>query len=284
MSEADERLPASSPLPVGAPPHPLERRSIPRIAACLSGAIAIGDPPGWIPCTLRDIGSGGACIQTPSPIALVELHRLRVDLPSGPLEARVSGRWQRNADPERAIFTGVRFETLNSELARQIEEFMQQRSHELVRFLVEHSDFADLSLDEAMALALCSRLRGSGSSRYMVLAGPLNQSDDSMFIVLEGVVVIETRIRSVRLEVRRVERGGVFGGIAMLAPVKPFFSAVAGKNALMLELEAYSFEYLERSKPLFARRIAEVVISRYVNQLSDCIEEVSGDRPGLPRV
>jgi CRP-like cAMP-binding protein len=254
-------------------PHPLEQRSSPRVAIWLPGRLKLSGP-GWVGCHLRDIGSGGACIQTPSPIGLSDIRWLEIQLPAATLKVSVEGKWQREAGPEQAILTGVAFDGLDPEDERQIDRFVHERLEGLVNFIRRCPDLADLSLDEAMDMALVSRHRTATAGRYLLRAGEQG-SDDSVYVLFEGSVGLEADVHGLRFPVARVGAGGVFGGISLLSPtVKSHLSAVANSDLVLLEVDRSSCEYLRRAKPLLAARIDSVIVGRHVSQLHDCIQRV----------
>lgn len=254
--------------------HPFDCRSAPRVAVSMTGSILLAGSPGWLPCRLRDIGTGGACLETMAPFALADLRRIRIDLPGAPLEASAIGRWQQSVDLEQAMLTGVQFDALERCAASRLRDLVHDRVRELADFISDRSDFTNLGLDEAVDLALFSRLRNAEAGRYLYRDGSPETQCDSVFLVVEGTVAMETTIRSRRVSVCRVEPGGVFGGISLLAPVEQPLSAVACAPVMLLELDRGSYQYIERAKPLVARRVSEVVIAQHVAQLRACIDHL----------
>lgn len=260
--------------PSNGSPHPLEQRSAPRVATWLPAQVKLGGG-GWISCHLRDVGTGGACLQTDSPLGVSDLRWLQIELPQRSLKMAIVGRWQREAGPEQAIITGVEFDSPEREQQEQLETFVHERLLGLVRFIQRCPDLSDFSLDEAMDVALVSRLRAAKAGRYLLRGGPEGTADDSVYLVSEGSITLEAEVHKLRFPVGTIERGGVFGGISLLAPgVKPHLAAVAGRELMMLEVDRSSYEYLQRAKPVIAARLANVIVSRHVAQLSDCIERV----------
>ena len=261
----------------GTAAHPLEQRSSPRVATWIAADVKLSGE-GWIGCHLRDVGTGGACIQTDSPVAVSELRWLEIKLPDGKLKVQVTGCWQREAGPEQAILTGLEFRDLEPGDRKRIEGFVHERLLGLVRFLESSEDLGGLSLDEAMDVALVSRLRSASLGRYVHYAGADDAQDDSVLIVLEGVVGLEIELRGVRVPVGQVDRGGVLGGIDLVATVDPCVSAVANRDLKLLEIDRNAFGYLRRAKPLVAERIASIVVQHHIHRLHGCIERLVQDR------
>jgi len=246
---------------------------MPRVATWVPGRLKLSGP-GWIDCVLRDVGTGGACIETSSPIGTADIRWLEMDLPGGALKLSVEGKWQREAGPEQAILTGVCFADPEPETLQRIEDFVHERLLGLVRLLQGCPALSDLGLDEAMDLALVSRYRTATAGRYLYVGGS-ESSDDSVFAVSRGSISIEADIHGLRVPVGRVETGEIFGGISLLAPaLKPYLSAVAARDAILLEIDRSSYDYLRRAKPIVAARLANAVVDRHVRQLHECIERV----------
>jgi CRP-like cAMP-binding protein len=243
------------------------------VAVWIPGQLKLSGP-GDIECRLRDIGTGGACIQTSSPIGVGDLRWLQVELPDGVVRLPVSGKWQKEAGPEQAILTGVAFEEIAAADAQRIEDFVHERLIGLSRQFQNCPELPEIGLDEAMDLALVSRYRTASAGRYLFLEGS-NALDDSVFLVVGGAVAIEVEIHGLRFSVDRVERGSVFGGISLLAPsLKPSLSAMASRDVTLLEVDRESYAYLRRAKPVVANRLHRAIVEQHVSQLQECIARV----------
>jgi len=143
-----------------------------------------------------------------------------------------------------------------------------------VRMIQGCAQMRDFGLDEAMDLALVSRYRTAVAGRYLYLGGS-QAADDSVFLVSQGAVAIEAEVHGLRVQVGRVESGQVFGGISLLAPaLKPYLSAMASRDVILLEIDQSSYDYLRRAKPVVAARLANAIVEQHVRQLQDCVERV----------
>lgn len=253
-----------------------ETRSAPRVGVRLEASIFIAGTAGWIPCALRDIGSGGACLQTAGPIDLASLRRLRFMLHDGPVELEVSGCWQREAPLESALFSGVRFESPSEDVVERIADYVNKVAFQLGRFVRTESELGDLDLDEALDFALSSRLRHAAPATYIYRGDPAGAGEEAVYVVLQGCVALEAYPKGrLRLEIARIERGGVFGGIGLLARAGTRLSAVACDEVVLLELDHTAFRYLDSAKPSVARRISETVITKGLLQLHSYVDRLT---------
>lgn len=260
----------------GSAPNGLEMRSAPRVGVRIDASVYLAGTAGWFPCQLRDIGSGGACLQTAGPIDLTTLRRLRFTLQDGPIELDVSGCWQREAPLEHAMFSGVRFESPSPAVVERIAEHVNAVAFQLARFVRTESELADLDLDEAIDFALSSRLRHASAGTYIYRGDRAGPGEESVYLVLQGTVALELSLRaSSRFEVARVERGGVFGGMRVVAREGTRLSAVACTELVLLELDFTAFRYLDRAKPTVARRISETVVTKGLLQLHACVDRLA---------
>ncbi|MCL4684647.1 cyclic nucleotide-binding domain-containing protein [Myxococcota bacterium] len=254
---------------------PFELRSAPRVACNAAGELRLGGM-GTLACRLRDVGTGGICIQTPSPFALSSLRSVTIHLPGESLTLDIEGCWQREASLERAIFTGLRFSRPTASDRERMRKFVEQAAQELTDFLQNRSELRDLGLDEALDVALASRLREAPPGTFICREGHPRPGDDSLFVVMRGTVTLAaTGDREHELEVERVSPGGVFGGIPLIADVPSPVSAVAVSDVILLELDRAVFRYLERAKPLVAHRLARTIAARQVLQFRALVSRLT---------
>jgi CRP-like cAMP-binding protein len=261
---------------------PFEARTAPRVACTLMGEMQLGGM-GKIPCRLRDVGTGGVCVQTPSPFAMSSLRSLTMHLPGESLTVDIEGCWQREASLERAIFTGLRFTRPDAPDRERIRKFVEQSAQELTNFLQNNSDLRDLGLDEALDVALASRLREAASGMFICREGHPRAGDDSLFALMRGTVTLAaTGNREHEIEVERVTPGGIFGGVPLIADVPSPVSAVAATDVTLLELDRAAFRYLERAKPLVAHRLARSIAACQVAQFRSLVLRLA-DQSRPPR-
>jgi CRP-like cAMP-binding protein len=93
-----------------------------------------------------------------------------------------------------------------------------------------------------------------------------------VFLVRSGSVLIQPDESSGRrICLDEIREGGVFGGIGLLSELDLPLCAVAGTDSVLVEIDAGSFGYLERSRPRTAERLRELIIDRVVCQLSESL-------------
>jgi CRP-like cAMP-binding protein len=248
--------------------NPMEMRSSPRVAASVPAEIRLAGQAGTIRCQLRDVGTGGVCVQTDSPISYKALSSVTIHLPGSPLTVDVEGTWQREATLERAILTGARFLNIGRDDAQRIRKFVEQSAGELIEFLQNRSQLRNLELDEALDLALSSRLREASAGTWICTEGSTRPGEDSLFIVMKGVVALAATVaREGDTEIERVGVGGAFGGVPLISDEGPPFSSIAVSDATLLELDRNAFSFLERAKPYAARRLGRAIVGRQVGHL-----------------
>jgi len=259
--------------------NPLEMRATPRVATNLSAQLAIASLPGLLDCRLRDLGTGGACVQTASPFPLEPLRRLMLPLSDGPLTVDVEGCWQRETLLEGAVLTGMRFLEVDQDALKRIRQFVQESANRLTAFLQEESELSGLEFDEAIDVALLSRLGEARPGTYIFHEGDLRLGQDSIYVLVSGRVVLEAAgAREHELALEVIHTGGVFGGLPLIADVPPPLSAVAATDITLLEIDRNAFRYLERSKPSVAHRLSRIVTAKNVAHLRSAIERLTSPR------
>jgi CRP-like cAMP-binding protein len=251
-----------------------DRRCSPRVGACLEAHIQLSGM-GRVPCATRDVGFGGACLETASPFDPSAVQRIEIRLPGvGPLSLHAEGRWQRVA--ETGVLTGIRFCEVSSRAHEELKSFTSERALEVSRFLAELPDLGELPIDEALDLALNSRLRVVPPGTLLYRQGASPPDGDSIYIVVTGRIVLEAAVQhehEIHLDTLGSRR--LFGGLPVLAGVPHVESAVAETKCELLEFSRVAFEYLATAKPLVAHRLVQAVLRRQAGQLEDLIRRVS---------
>jgi len=261
------------PAPVGADrtervPDPF-RRLAPRVAADYRVVFHLSGLPDPLVARTRDIGTSGLCLATTSPFDFRSITRVIVSLPAGAVSLAAQGRWQRPNADEDGILTGVQFIDPPQEVWGQLWNVVQERSREIFAFLRDAADLP-LNADERMELALFTRLRRLPVGRYVYSQ---DQADlHSIFLVFDGQVVLETRINGWRFALGRLQRGEAFGGVGLMASVATPESAVAATDLSLLEIEPFTFRYLEVVRPLLARRLRQIVFESFLSRIHDMLE------------
>lgn len=262
---------------------PFEMRSSPRVACSLPIEMELGGHPGPLIGRLRDIGTGGACVQTESPFAMSSLRTITLHFPGRALPIDVEGCWQRESTLEKAILTGLRFVRPSYEQRDRVRKFVEESAQELTHFLQNRSALHELGLDEALDLALASRLREARVGTFIARQGSSDASDESFFVVLRGSVTLAAAAaREHELNVERINSGGVFGGVPLIANVPAPFSVLVESDVTLLELDRDAFSFLERAKPFVARRLAEAIVAGLVGQIHALLALTNACRDPAP--
>ncbi len=254
-----------------------EAHATPRMAACVPVRLHLEGLPGPLAARSRDIGTGGVCVETGSPFALSSVERIVLDLPTGKMAFAAKGSWQRAPIVGDGLLTGVQFISPNPEEIHLLWDFVQVQAKERARFLHEGSELGTLSLDDALEIALRTRVRQVPAGRWIYRQG--SAGEDSVFMVLSGTVAFEIPSRrDPPIRLKPIGVGGVFGGLPLLAEISHAESALAETDTQLLEIPRYTFRHFERTKPLLARCVTRALIRRQASHLTELAERVA-DRP-----
>lgn len=256
--------------------HPMEMRASPRVAISLSASVALASM-GDLPARLRDIGAGGACVQTRSPWALSWLRRITIDLGNGEcVTFRARGCWQRDCQMENAILTGLHFVDLSASDTRRLEKLVHKTAEELRCFVADSPDLGHLSFDDAFCVSIFSRLREARAGTYVCQEGSKSFADQSLFLIREGEVDLEAAgWHAHQVQFERIGPGRAFGGVPLVADVPVPVSAHVARDVVLLELDREAFRYLERANPLLAERLRRTIIRKNVEYLRSAIERLN---------
>lgn len=253
-----------------------ERRVAPRVAARFDVELRLAEGPSRLPARSCDLSTGGVCVETEGPFALTSLREISIRLPDGVVTLLAKGCSQRIESFGVGHLTGVQFVDPAPAERQRLWEVVQRQSAHLSRYLDDSPDLADLDLDETMELARATRLREVPRGRRIYGEGTWRPGEDSVFIVIRGSVAIDARghrARDVWLE--RVEPGGLFGGVPLIAKIPHVESATAEADLQLLEIDCFTFRHLEWTRPQIARSIGCSVVRKQVRHLSDLIRRVA---------
>ncbi|MEZ4216813.1 MAG: cyclic nucleotide-binding domain-containing protein [Myxococcota bacterium] len=269
-----------APTPRGRAPDdfadPLELRADPRIASDTPARVFTSDFRGSLPAQLRDLSVHGACIATASPFAFKSIERVELALPSGPLAVRASGRWQRDEEADDVVLTGVAFDGIEPETYDRLWEAVVHGGHVLARFLLECCDLPELALEDAIGLAQVTRRRSVPVGRAIYRQGDADAGTHSFFLVWSGEVALTLRIRNaIERETARLQRGGAFGGLPLVAGAPHAESAIAATDCELLEIDAGSFAYLRTARPWLGLRMGQVLLRTNAQRLLRVLDEAT---------
>lgn len=271
MTSADHRFSddaAGRPGPV----DPLEIRSNPRVGIDLPVEIHAGDFGGALLGRTRDLSIGGACLATPSPFSFKSVRRVVIRLPDRTLSLDALGCWQRDEPIEKLVLTGVSFDRPGTEETEVVWNLVLDAGKKLARFLYERTALRELGLEEAMGLAQVTRLRSMQSGDTIYRQGTRNGGNESIFLVLEGSVMLQIRIRdAIEQPLCRLGPGDLFGGLPLLADLPHAESAVADSSLRLLELDGAAFRHLRSMKPWLGHRLGVALLRVHAQRMSQVL-------------
>lgn len=254
----------------------LQLRTVPRVGADVAATVYSRDFSGGLAARTRDLGIGGVCIATASPFSFRAVSRIALELPGGRIQLEATGLWQRVEHAEQVILTGIEFSEPAPAVVDQLWDLVMDGGKALARFLHGNSDLAHLSPDEAVGLAHASRWRNVPAGRYVYRSDAERSGEASIFIVQEGTVILQLRLRGVSdRPVARLGPGRLFGGLSLVAEGLPGESALAHDDVRLLEIHEGAFRYLCAAKPWLAQRIAHSVTLAYARRAGALLSELS---------
>jgi CRP-like cAMP-binding protein len=186
------------------------------------------------------------------------------------------GCWQRQGKTGVKLLTGIRFVEPKPEHVRALWDFVGAQAATLAGFLRDGAAFRDIDLDDAMDLALCTRILEVPAGHRIYGPGICEDGADAAFVVYVGEVLLEARNdRGRAVLIERVGVGRVFGGLTVVVGVPHIESATAATAARLIEIDREAFAYLERAKPRAARLVTVAVVRRQTSNLSQLVERAT---------
>ncbi len=269
MTLPDDPARTDRPAAQAAPVDPLEVRSNPRVGTDLPVELYASDFGGALLGRTRDLSIGGACIATQSPFSIKGLQRIVLGLPSQNLTLDVFGCWQREDPVEDLVLTGVQFDNPHSEQLELVWDQVLESGKRLARFLYERTALHELGLEEAMGLAQVTRFRTMRAGETIYRQGTRNPESDSIFLITEGQITLQLRIRdAIEQPLAQLRTGDLFGGLPLLADLPHAESAVADTNVRLLELDAGAFRHLRSMKPWLGHRLGVALLRVHAQRLA----------------
>lgn len=252
----------------GGPVDPLEIRSNPRVGADLPVEIYAGDFGGGLLGRTRDLSIGGACIATQSPFSFKSLQRIVLRLPSQSLTLDAVGCWQREDPIENLVLTGIAFEHPTPENLDVVWNQVLDAGKRLARFLYERTALRELGLEEAMGLAQVTRLRSMQPGDMIYRQGTRGTANDSIFLITEGSVTLQVRIRdAIEQPICQLGVGDLFGGLPLLADLPHADSAVANSSLRLLEVDGAAYRHLRTMKPWLGHRLGVALLRVHAQRM-----------------
>jgi hypothetical protein len=254
------------------PVDPLEIRSNPRVGADLPVEIYSGDFGGALLGRTRDLSIGGACIATQSPFSFKSLRRVVLRLPGQNLTVDAGGCWQREDPVENLVLTGIAFDDPAPEQLEMIWNQVLDAGKKLARFLYERTALRELGLEEAMGLAQVTRLRSMQAGDMIYRQGTRDRASDSIYLITEGTVTLQVRIRdAIEQALCQLVPGDLFGGLPLLADVPHCESAVANTALRLLEVDEAAYRHLRSMKPWLGHRLGVALLRVHAQRMSQVL-------------
>ena len=276
MTLNDDQAPSpSAPTPDAArhaPVDPLEVRSNPRVGTDLPVELYASDFGGALLGRSRDLSIGGACIATASPFAIKSLQRVVISFPTERLSIDAIGCWQREDEAEKLVLTGVQFENPTSEQLEVVWDQVLDSGKRLARFLYERTALHELGLEEAMGLAQVTRFRGMNPGDMIYRQGTMHDGADSIFLIAEGSVTLQVRVRdAIERPLVQLGVGDLFGGLPLLADLPHCESAIADSAVRLLEIDGAAYRHLRSMKPWLGHRLGVALLRVHAQRMSKTV-------------
>ena len=248
----------------------------PRVAEQIDVTIYATGLPAPVLGRTRDIGPEGVCVETESPVGLEGARRLVLHLEDGDPNLEVECCWQGNAPGREGVLNGFRFVDLEAEQTDVLWGLVFHRAREVASFLAGGSDLCGIAFDDALDVAMRTRLVRFTAGDWIYRQGATPPHGDSAYLILQGAVALEAQNASAESVYRdRVEPGALFGGLPLLAATAQPETAVAESACELLEIDRFSFRYLLSDRPMAGYVISSALAARYAARLGSLIADAA---------
>ncbi|HKK50058.1 MAG TPA: cyclic nucleotide-binding domain-containing protein [Myxococcota bacterium] len=272
MFHSDHDDPDASGGQRGLPIDPLEIRSNPRVGTDLPVQIYSGDFGGALEGRTRDLSIGGVCVATPSPFSYKSVQRISLLLPTRSITLDAVGCWQRDDPQDDLILTGLSFDRPDPEPLELVWDHVLDTGKILARFLYERTALHELGLEEAMGLAQVTRFRSVRAGEVIYRQGNRGDHNDSIFLITEGSISLQLRIRdAIEQPLALLRAGDLFGGLPLLADLPHAETAVANEEVRLLELDRAAFRHLRSMKPWLGHRLGVALLRVHAQRLASTL-------------
>ncbi len=272
MTQSDTQAMSGIPTNRGGPVDPLEIRSNPRVGTDLPVEIYTSDFGGALLGRSRDLSIGGACIATQSPFSIKSVQRIVLSLPTETLSVDAIGCWQREDPQENLVLTGISFDNPNTDQLELVWDQVLDAGKKLARFLYERTALHELGLEEAMGLAQVTRVRTFNTGDLIYRQGSQDGNNDSIFLLTEGNVTLQLRIRdAIEQPLTQLSVGDLFGGLPLLADMPHAESAIADNPVRLLEVDRAAFRHLRSMKPWLGHRLGVALLRVHAKRMAEIL-------------
>ena len=127
-----------------------------------------------------------------------------------------------------------------------------------------------------MGLAQVSRFRKVPYGQTLYRQGTMKKGEDSIYVILEGTVVLQARVRdAIETEIARLSSGDLFGGLPLLASVAHCESAVANSDVQLLEIDRQAYIHIRATKPWLGQRLGNALLRVTAERFHSLMEFMS---------
>jgi hypothetical protein len=224
-----------------------------------------------LPARSVDVGIGGICVRTESIIDGALVRRVRFRLGRKDLEFNVTSRWSSPTGSEAGPLTGFVFDEVDSQSESALWSFIQERASELASFFRTCDGLEDLSFQEAVELALITRLREVEPGQVLY-GGIGSEPSASIFALFRGHIVVERASARRQQQVIHLESGQFFGGMPVIAGCAPIDRAVATTSSTVLEFLEYNTRYLSMHKPMLAATLIRATTYHWIQRATRLLD------------
>jgi CRP-like cAMP-binding protein len=173
---------------------------------------------------------------------------------------------------DQSFITGIEFIDLTREVVYELWDVVHETSKRLTTFLSTNSELQTFPLSELMEVAHATRYRSIPCGGLIYRQEERSSGDDSIFIILEGTVVLETRSkRGRRVELCRLGSGCLFGGTPLVTGTSHRESAIACCDVGLLDISRGAFEKMKRQRASFAMRLSSAIVENHASRLHDSL-------------
>ena len=269
MRDPNQDSSSQDPRKQGVLADPLEVRENPRVGLDLSVQINTADLAGGLWGRTRDLSIAGACIATQSPFSFKSIQAITLSLPTQTLTLDAIGCWQAEDHLDNEVLTGVTFDNPHPDQIDLVWNEVLDAGKKLARFFFEKSALRELGLEEAMGLAQITRTRNLPAGHTIYRQGTRAENSDSIFLLTEGSVTLQLRIRdAIEQPLVQLSTGDLFGGLPLLADLPHAESAVTDTDVRLLEVDRAAYRHLRGMKPWLGHRLGVALLRVHAQRLT----------------
>ena len=102
--------------------------------------------------------------------------------------------------------------------------------------------------------------------------GTRGEGNDSIYLITEGRVTLQLRIRgAIEQTLTTLSTGDLFGGMPLLADLPHSESAIADTEVRLLEVDQAAFRHLRSMKPWLGHRLGVALLRVHAQRMADTL-------------